>query len=399
MVQIGCPVSWHDEVTKDLCLASDNSKPLTRVPVFDYKENISFNNVYCALCNNVSNFRYWQIKFLFRDFSEKEMAKNKSLMSLLDIYKNWSTEPASSDLKELCIPGLKEMPGITFDQDNSTKTLWSFCTAYSMKVITCGKSMKYKNPHCDFLMNNDTLTFDCLQFGICNVPGMALIFSFKPKGTLVPPRDQDQRVQEYSSQPREVYDPFASRCRTITISSTTIRLFNKSDTLINNSSCTRVFYNSSEYFPYPNGSILVLSQQKIYANKSYIRKGDNILLCTNYTTNYTKIVNNSVVNPQKTSMARILEQVCSAISITASLCLLLTRVLFRELRTLNGKNIMSLAFSLLVFHVVFLISNPTEFPTVCDVITGVRHYTLLAMFAWMSVIAYDVSRTITAAGK
>ena len=401
MVHIGCPVSWDDEVTKDLCLGVNSSEPLTRIPVYDYETNLTFNNVYCSLCNNVSSFRYWQINFEFQKSSDLEMSKNMSIMRLLNTYKNWIAEPASSELQQFCIPSIKRIPATIVNHNSDTKTMWSFCKAYSMKVLDAD-NIEYNNPHCGLLISNAPPIFDCARdngpahSGI-KLPSYTLIFTFKPKGTSVLSKSHDQRVQEYSCNPGEVYDPFKNRCRTFLVSSTTIRLFNNSG--INNSPCTGVSYNSSEYVSYPNGSILILSQQKIYTNKSYTRKGDNILLCTNFTTNYTRSFYNSGVSPQASFVASILGLVGSVISTTASLCLLLTRVLFRELRTLNGKNIMSLASSLVIFHIAFLILNDTEFSTVCDVIIGVRHYTLLAMFAWMSVIAYDVSRTFTAAGK
>ena len=403
MVHVGCPVSWHDEVTKNLCFGSNSSEPLTRIPVYDYATNVTYNNVYCSLCNNVSNFRYWQIKFVFQNSSELGVAKNMSITRLLNTYKNRTIEPASSDFQEFCIPGVEEFHSTTFNQNSHTKTLWSFCKEYSMKV-TDDYNIEYNNPHCGLLISKAPPLFYCAQNqgpppgGIKPPPSTyALIFSFKPKGTLVLPRNHDQRFQEYSCKPSEVYDPFENRCRMFTVFSMTERLFNISD--INITACTRVSYNSSEYVSYPNGSILILSQQKIYTNKSYTRKGDNVLLCTDFTTNYTRSVNNRGATFPASFVANILGRVGSAISITASIGLLLIRVLFRELRTLYGKNIMSLAISFVIFHIAFLISNQTELPTVCDVFIGVRHYTLLAIFAWMSVMAYDVSRTFTAAGK
>ena len=326
------------------------------------------------------------------------MAKNMSITRLHNTYKNWSTESASSELQEFCIPGVKKIPATAFNQKSHINTLWSFCKAYSMKV-TDKDQMEYKNPHCELLINNSASVFYCtaeLDHPLAEHSVYAVIFTFRPKGTQSLLTSHGQRVQEYSCQPHEVYDPFEDRCRVTITSSTTIELFNKSD--INNSACGEVSYNSSDYISYSNGTILILSQQKIYTNKSYTRKGDNILLCFNFTANCTKSTYNSCVNLQTNSVATILERIGSSISITASICLLLTRVVFRELRTLNGKNIMSLASSLVIFHIAFLIPNRKDVPTVCDVITGVRHYILLAMFAWISVMAYDVSRTFTEAG-
>ena len=237
MVQIGCPVSWHDEVIKNLCFGVNISELLTRSPVYDYETNLTFNNVYCSLCNNVSNFRYWQIKFPFRKSSDLEMAKNMSIMKLLNMFKNWITESASSELQEFCIPGVKEFPATAVNQNSHTKTLWSFCKAYSMKV-KAEDNTKYNNPHCRLLISNATSKFQCLEERVYTPPyGYALIFSFKTEGTPgISPKNHDQRVQEYSCQPHKVYDPFENRCRTFIVSSTSIRLFNKSD--ISNSSCT-----------------------------------------------------------------------------------------------------------------------------------------------------------------
>ena len=108
------------------------------------------------------------------------------------------------------------------------------------------------------------------------------------------------------------------------------------------------------YVSYPNGSILILSQQKIYTNESYTRKGDNAVLCTNFTTNYTRSVSNSGAGPRASSVASIFELVGSSISITTSLMFTVdTSVIQRVAHTERKEHYEPLFLACCLPHCVF----------------------------------------------
>jgi hypothetical protein len=73
--------------------------------------------------------------------------------------------------------------------------------------------------------------------------------------------------------------------------------------------------------------------------------------------------------------------------------LLATYVAFRELRTLPGKNMMSLSVSLMLSEFIWLLgSGDTNKPELCKATAVALHYLFLVSFTCMSVIAYDTRR-------
>ena len=83
------------------------------------------------------------------------------------------------------------------------------------------------------------------------------------------------------------------------------------------------------------------------------------------------------------------------LSILFLIFLLVTYILFPQLQTLPGKNIMNFAASLLFFQIFWLPSNFTEVlsdkPT-CTAIAIMEHYFLMASFVSMSVIAFHMCK-------
>jgi hypothetical protein len=83
------------------------------------------------------------------------------------------------------------------------------------------------------------------------------------------------------------------------------------------------------------------------------------------------------------------------LSILFLIFLLVTYILFPQLQTLPGKNIMNFAASLLFFQIFWLPSNFTEVlsdkPT-CKAIAIMEHYFLMASFVSMSVIAFHMCK-------
>ena len=83
------------------------------------------------------------------------------------------------------------------------------------------------------------------------------------------------------------------------------------------------------------------------------------------------------------------------LSILFLMFLLVTYILFSQLRTLPGKNLMNFAATLLFFMIFWLPSNFTEVradkPS-CKAIAALEHYFLIASFVGMSVIAFHTCK-------
>ena len=213
----------------------------------------------------------------------------------------------------------------------------------------CANHQVVKNPHCGQLLYNNLFPtkYSCKRKSICGgkVSTYSLLFDFKTKGTPNVPHSSNRHTIEYSCETGDIYDPFQDRCLQV----------NSLAPAVNMSSIHGKFLNRT--------------------------KTDNL--------------NNH--QPHKISV--LLSLVGSAVSIAALSCFLLTRFLFSKLRTLHGKNLISLSCALLVFQVTLVQSDQRSIQIVCNLITGILHFTLLSVFSWMSVVSYDVSRTFSAKGK
>ena len=86
---------------------------------------------------------------------------------------------------------------------------------------------------------------------------------------------------------------------------------------------------------------------------------------------------------------RILTMICFSISIMFLFILLVTYWMFNELRTLPGLNLMSLAVSMLLSQVIWLVGTAQFMNTkTCEVLGIIEHYLFLVTFMAMSVISY-----------
>ena len=82
---------------------------------------------------------------------------------------------------------------------------------------------------------------------------------------------------------------------------------------------------------------------------------------------------------------------CFLVSILFLTFLLVTYILFPQLRTLPGKNLMNLAASLLLFELFWILVGFRDFRSnvsLCTATAVIEHYLLLSYFASMSVVAF-----------
>ncbi|EDO44707.1 predicted protein, partial [Nematostella vectensis] len=87
---------------------------------------------------------------------------------------------------------------------------------------------------------------------------------------------------------------------------------------------------------------------------------------------------------------------CMLLSIAGLVFFLVTYLLFSELRTIPGVNLMNLALSTLLAQVTWLTGvNQTDTPITCTVVAALLQYFYLVSFTWTSIIAYDTWRAFS----
>ena len=60
-----CIAGWRDKKVEKLCQETSQSNFLHSLPVFDHIKNLTYRNIYCALCNAAANYSYWKVGFNF----------------------------------------------------------------------------------------------------------------------------------------------------------------------------------------------------------------------------------------------------------------------------------------------------------------------------------------------
>ncbi|KAK7103267.1 hypothetical protein V1264_018202 [Littorina saxatilis] len=103
---------------------------------------------------------------------------------------------------------------------------------------------------------------------------------------------------------------------------------------------------------------------------------------------------NSADKPDEAEV--ILSIVCTTLSLVGLTLTLVTYSLFKPLRTVPGKNNMTLCLTLFLAQLLYLVgSGRTEVPGLCQALGILIHYFWLAAFAAMSVCSYYMWRVFT----
>ena len=205
-----------------------------------------------------------------------------------------------------------------------------------------------------------------------------------------------------------VFDPFQKTCIALVCSEGFVytdnecRQINASSLSVASdiiTDCVRM--SISDYQIYPNGTLYVSSSDRTYGIGQFeISSDGQVLICTNFTQNYTD-GQNSTADPGFTlkfsKALTIVSVIGQIISIICLIILLTVYIVLPQLRNIPGKNLMCLSASLLMAQFLFLTAvGATDNRIFCTMITVVLHYSFLAAFFWINVMSFDICRDIFA---
>lgn len=353
--------------------------------------------MFCARCNQATNPVYWKFSAsCIGRFTEHDIPKNRTLM--LEFIKNnckWSfTVPIVNKNLKSCLA--VKVSCKTSKPHNSL--LSRLCSFYALHFC---HNIEYKNPHCEICQGNDLSAFSCDCDTPPNPPSnndtaggflpLDILFDFSSSHHTVKIGQTTTTVKDKKCEHGFVFDPFTDKC---------IKVYVLDRPMSNNGSYVRykcrkgsgfVKINLESITMWPNGSIWIPLHKKTYDNGSYFINGSTAFICMNLTRHFSE--------DAYFKGRQILTFVGCAISMISLILLLAVYTTIPELRTLPGKNLMSLSSSMLFYHIVFLMAGQTAYPSLCMVVSVVLHYTLLSSFCWMSVMAFDVSKTFAKTGN
>jgi hypothetical protein len=125
----------------------------------------------------------------------------------------------------------------------------------------------------------------------------------------------------------------------------------------------------------------------VYKFGDYIYDNGMVYICVNFEREYTTNTGNNT--PKDDLALVILTWIGFIVSIIGLLVLFFTYIIFKELRTLPGKNLMNLSISLCLAEIFWLVGSTLDnYPTACTVVAIANHYFFLVFFTASSVIAF-----------
>ena len=156
-----------------------------------------------------------------------------------------------------------------------------------------------------------------------------------------------------------------------------------------------VLYTTEEYTKMANWSIYVKKTSSLYDYGEYeILPNKSVTICQYFE---MRIINKTrqTVRSNKLPGLGYVTFISFLLSILGLIFLLVTYLLFPQLQTLPGKNLMNFAASLLLFQIFWLPLNFTEVTSdkpACKAVAIIEHYFLITSFVAMSVIAFHTCK-------
>ncbi|XP_078353302.1 uncharacterized protein LOC144638075 [Oculina patagonica] len=391
-----CPSSWSNDETAHACMSTNYSAdPATALPVVDMTTNVTYANIYCAMCHGKSrNLHHWSLRIV---------QNPRRPLSLHDITSEdtiWQAVPVGDVIPKKCIVTPSEA---NVGPDTAIKQL---CRSYANSITTLKDrdtqtqliiAEDVKNPHCALLSNIKAFvnqTVRCLKLDRFPARMRSMLFVFSRHGKISNSFSESTIRVKVNCQNNEVYDPFKGRC---------LPLHPDANSNGKNSSkqCRGPSFPSNEFVISSNDSVFLIPHQKLYDNGTYTVVNQTLILCSaNFSRNYTKIVTPTGHTKQETPAhplaLRIITYVGFSLSIISLLFLLVSYFLFAELRTYPGKKVMHLSCAMIAMQSVYFVSDPDVVSSaVCAVMGALLHYFILAVFLWMSVIAHNTRKSLS----
>ena len=394
-----CPSEDSEKRLETLCTTTSSSFEL---PVFDLDDNSAYKNIFCAKCNHAGKPVYSKFSASCKgNLTPSDIPRRRTLM-LEFIWKNcdweFSVPPVNTNPRN-CL-------GVNVQCEQSelynSLLLSSLCSFY---VFPVRRSFQRKNPHCEVCRGKDISFYSCLpSYGSKptsgpspGIPSLDILFDFSSTRHSVQIGNEKTTVQNKECNNGFLFDPFTDQC---------VKVHDVDHSQKNNESFFRDTSLGTSFVKidlisvtiFPNGSIWIPLHKRTYSNESYFVNGSAVFLCVNYTREFKINKTTTVLKEANLTGRQILTYVGCAISMASLILLLGVYITLAELRTLPGKNLMSLSASMLFYHTVFLMSGQTNLPHLCMVVSILLHFFLLSSFCWMSVMAFDVAKTFTNKG-
>lgn len=405
-----CPAHNTDKNLESLCTARSTKADLFgMLPVSDLENMTTYKNVFCAICNEAINLTYWKFSASCAGFSSHDIPTNRSqILEVIMTECKWYFEPLRVQNEKVCLALEHNCPDSELVDEEPL--LRDLCSFYVVPVCPYTHT---ESPHCDICKGTEISGYSCMEKlpekgppGV--IPSLNILFGFSSSSHSLQVGDTKTVVRNKVCAKGFVFDPFNEKCVQIysPMSDPEMDLANISGSKNRSNikvlpegtymNCSYVKMNISSVTLLANGSIWIPSHKRIYNEERYTINGSSLLLCADFRQFYT--VTEALVST-KILPLQIITYIGCAISMISLISLLGIYIALPELRTLPGKNLISLSCAMLLYHIFFLMTGQTNKPKLCMAVSVLLHFFLLSSFCWMGVMAFDVKKTFGAKGN
>ena len=393
-----CPPGNTDKELEASCSAQVQvGLALEAQPVTDEQTKKTFKNLFCAKCNGAQNWIYWQFKAncpvgsqvpsnssLLLKFVRARCKLSFQLRAKVDIRAASCVLPSKCAAVELVA---------------SQPLLSKLCGFYALPICY---NPDQKNPHCALCNGNEaSLQRDCP----CGDPGslgplpglssMAILFDFSKKTISTFGYRKEVHWQHRKCNDGYIYDPFAEKCRFVYSKSLGHDGSRNSSDNSSSGACSWIKVDTEDAVVFANQTVLVKSAGKLF-NKTFVN-GTGVFICGDFKREY--VVEEPVPTEEKSLTAsQVITLVGCSLSVVALVILLFIYARYKELRNLPGLNLMGLAVAMVLYHVAFFLTGQSGYAVLCKAVAVCLHYFLLCSFAWMAVMAFDLTKTFASQG-
>lgn len=396
-----CPSPWRNVDIARACLSTNyTANPAVALPVLDMTTNVTYANIYCAMCHGRSrNLHFWSLMV-----RKPGGLENVTIQDIRSANVFWEVFPVGDVTPEKCL-----ITPLEANMRPETE-MTQLCRSYVNSIKVERDGLIFKNTHCALLSDPSLVVNQTILCGLTwrfppRLRSVFFTFSTKAKTPTRAPVKMTVHMNVQTCQTNEVYDPFQEKCLPVHTGRVNTGRINSTNAT---NKCWGPRFPSHEFRVLSNNSVFIIPYRKLYNNDSFTLVNQTLILCSaKFSLNHTREATPALTPaaedqkpPNDSLVLRIITYAGFSLSIISLLFLLMTYFLFAELRTYPGKKVMHLSCALIAMQSVYFVSDPDIVSSaVCAVMGALLHYFVLTVFFWMSVIADDTQRTFSSLSK
>ncbi len=214
-----CHFTWYDVTSRTGCETPDVNDPISMTPVTG-PYNISYQNVYCAICNYIplSDVIFWtfdpttcDLQDMFPPFIEHHQWTAAMHHIQLFCKSTQFTEPRGLPLRHCIVNQISQCP-----DDYPDANVAELCR--SKVALVSHENQLYKNSYCAQCHGQD-IREQCGEFTpkpskLKEPAPLSVLFGLQPEATeMTTGTDRSSASGSHLCRANEMFDPFAEKCR------------------------------------------------------------------------------------------------------------------------------------------------------------------------------------------